>query len=101
MTVRWEYLAVVYTGETNLSTKGSVEAEKWTQWCDIWRPGSSQPETYSLEAKNWLDIANELGADGWEMTSEIILEITIVKTRGWYEVSTPVRSRWTYRRQIS
>jgi len=44
---------------------------------------------------------NQLGAEGWEQVSHVLLENTVGgPLRGWPQVGTPVTQEWTFKRPL-
>jgi hypothetical protein len=105
MRQRWEYLTVLRLYET---AQDDFPGKTWTENFWIYRPGdeegqkreahsgSSKEPEYKVTIR---DIFAELGAEGWELVSETVLDTTIVAGGlGWTDVAIPVRMRWTFKR---
>jgi len=100
---RWEYLLVAW----NLTaTPPSNEGETWTLegTFHITRPGvvgvetrrydGAQPSTHAFE------LLNELGADGWELVSNIVERSTVAPAQGYQTVGVPIASMQTFKRPV-
>jgi hypothetical protein len=99
MTARWQYLALVlvHPANHNLSAPQS-QTDNYT----IFRPDSDKRDGISGEIADWGDwlaLLNDLGAEGWELTTGTIMETTLVAGLfGWSTVGTPVRQYYTFKR---
>ena len=47
-----------------------------------------------------LELQNDLGADGWELASELIQSSRVGNNNGWLEASVPVEMLWTFKRPV-
>ena len=47
-----------------------------------------------------LELQNDLGADGWELASELIQSSRVGNNNGWLETSVPVEMLWTFKRPV-
>jgi len=105
MRQRLEYATVVRLYET---AEDDFVGQTWTENFWIYRPGDKEGqklEAHSGSSKNpehkttILKILAELGAEGWELVSETVLDTTIVASGlGWRDVAIPVKMRWTFKR---
>jgi hypothetical protein len=124
MATSWEYARVYFANEVRKVKNGDPEwerlpvatvreaAEKEWKFCwwiehrfEIWLPGSKDPEkrhSWSTgddeRATRWIDILNELGADGWELISLKIDSSAMGPTHGRETTSYPVRESATLKR---
>ena len=83
--IRWQYLRV--RAEHYPNGKGKF-------W--IRRPG--EQEEVLPDDTDFFALANELGADRWELVIERIGSSAVVTALGWNHASTPVRLTWTFKR---
>ncbi len=88
---RWEYLVVRLERSLLDMSAPAFEEQYW-----ISRPG---PELSEFQAPSgW---RNQLGAEGWEQVSHVLLENTVGgPLRGWPQVGTPVTQEWTFKRPL-
>ncbi len=93
---RWEYVVVSWRQDTNWATKRPDEPVTWDETYGISRPGSESWET--LPHKSFVDVANELGAEGWELVSQTVNKTTVVRGHGYDEIGAPVGTLWTFKR---
>ena len=82
---RWEYLRVSYQA-------APIGGVKW--W--IQRPGKGEDSL--PESTDWFVLANELGADGWELVTDQISGSAVIATLGWDHASQPVWRSWIFKR---
>jgi hypothetical protein len=104
VSVRWEYLLVAW----NLTaTPPAAPSEAWGLMgsIQISRPGASSPETRTYDASVVstiaFDLLNELGADGWELTSHVVERSTVTQAQGYQTVGVPIGSIQIFKRQAS
>ena len=96
MAVRWEYLVVVR--ESNVKKAGETW-EYLTEWFFYW-PAATQAEK-RLQDRSWgfIQVFNELGADGWEMVAETVTHSLMSTVSEWARpASRPLQFRWTFKR---
>ena len=124
MSARWEYASIVWVDEVRKITKTDPEFErlpdemkrKWERldWKNypwriqkfhIWLPRSTEADIrVAWEAFDdgyrisQLDILNELGADGWEVVSQDVLDSAMGSGYGRETTSFPIRTRTLLKR---
>ncbi|MGH2852035.1 MAG: hypothetical protein ACRDLP_15650 [Solirubrobacteraceae bacterium] len=101
MSVRWEYLVVAW----NLTAKPPVapsEAWELVGTFQLSRPGGAEVETRSYDAKQSstmaLDVLNELGADAWELVSNVVERSTLAPAQGYQNVGVAIASTQIFKR---
>lgn len=89
-----------------LTAKKADEKRTWRQELTVTRPGqddetrlvwtsSSTDETKT----STLDLLNELGAEGWELITETVLDSEIfTRLHGWENVGSPVLMKYVLKR---
>jgi hypothetical protein len=106
MTERWEYLTLLWgrslraiePGEASwceryvICRRESEEGEERLAWDEKTKP-EVQPTLVAL--------LNELGAEGWELISEIALENTVHPQTGFETVGSPISIRWLFKRRVA
>ena len=124
MRAKWEYASVVWTNTTRKVTKSDAEFVRldaetkvkaanlgldWAWWYeqkfDIWLPGATEPdirlawETGEEGYKaSFLDIFNEMGADGWELVSQTVRNNAMGRSQGFETASFPIRIYTVFKR---
>jgi hypothetical protein len=122
---RWEYASVVWTETARKITRVDPEFERlspevheeWSQkewpfyWWKvqkyyIWLPGVTEPDVrLSWETGeddyrvNFLDILNELGAQGWELASNLVASTAMGPSLGRETTGFPIRTQTVLKRQ--
>jgi hypothetical protein len=106
----WEYMAVnwVYTREWTLPADGSPGKAIWRSKLHIYRSGQEAEirDCYDSEepvakAAWWLDVLQELGAEGWELVGETVQDTVLVsEENGWKSKGTPANVRWLLKRRL-
>ncbi|MFG1652932.1 hypothetical protein ACGFIE_23670 [Micromonospora sp. NPDC049275] len=73
----------------------------WQGKYKVRRPGAKESEEFPVE-KQYAELLNELGAEGWELSTALILD-TVVSTNGagFKNAGVPVSISWTFKRQVS
>lgn len=114
MTQPWEYKAVLWVSSAELRNEGRHPSgaikKKWYYRSEfqIHEGGreldrrlnhSTYGEDEGAETVNIQDLLAELGAEGWELVSESVLNSVIVdKSEGWSQVGIPITIRWMLKR---
>lgn len=108
MTERWEYMVFDWSYVTRFKSDGSRgNSQEWRSELGIRKPGMDREERlhhdYGEEPVfSLLDVLNEFGAEGWELTTETVLATAaVVDTHGWSDAGLPIEMRWTLRRRIA
>jgi hypothetical protein len=109
---RWEYLSVQrdYKTEQRVRQGSSGEETYWhfEHFWSIWRPGASEsenPEGWSTSRPDGVGLVgllSDLGAEGWELVSQVVLRSVITShSFGWADSSgTPIQMQWVFKRPI-
>ena len=115
MTKPWEYLSLVwaYEAEKQETPDFSLRLDKihpvkeewiYKEEYRIWRAGAEEGELCSSEdgssPPSFIQILNELGAEGWELVGFEAVRSRIGKAQGWSEVGYPVRRVWMFKRPV-
>ena len=126
-TARWEYATVAWTHSIrevyrsdsewerlpektrrNCEEKGLPSAwwQEQTLW--IWLPGATEPDKRPIwstgesgHKTSPLAVLNELGADGWEVTSQLVRSSTMTKHLGWVTAGYPIQVTTLLKRQVA
>jgi hypothetical protein len=96
VTARWEYLSLVWTSHFSYSPTAGGSTESRFK---VSRPGSDDPEERP-GSDRVIDILNELGAEGWELTTMEVQANIVGKSQGWSEAGRPVRRVWMFKRPV-
>lgn len=94
----WEYLALVWEWSF-IWDEANVTGTSQAKWY-LWRPRVAEPEVFDAETTGWLSLANDLGAEGWELVSDDVLCNIVGQAQGWPKASRPVRRRLTFKRPL-
>ena len=105
MTDRWEYMSVTWIYST--TNQNTVAPTTWKGEYSIARPGQPRETRLSYDSTDkgaettGIDaLLNELGADGWELVSETVMDTTIFSSlHGWSDSGTPTQMRWSLKRR--
>ena len=109
MTDRWEYLTAVwvYASKELAKTPAGRKQFAFTHDLYVWKPGAAEPDAHPLWSstdgeisRNYLEILNGLGAEGWELVSESVLDSVVGPKEAWGDVGYPVRLQWLFKRRI-
>lgn len=88
------------------TAKKADEKRTWRQELTITRPGQdgetrlvwTSPPTDEAKTST-LDVLNDLGAEGWELVTETVLDSEIFsRLHGWESVGSPVLMRYLLKR---
>lgn len=99
MSDRWEYMIVSW-----VSRRIPVKHDFY-----IWRPGQAKAEIRhqwsekdpEAEGPHSGDLLNELGAEGWELVSDVVTESAVGTTQsGWDRGGFPIKREWTLKRRV-
>jgi hypothetical protein len=99
----WEYMSVVWRYST---AKRAEKKRTWRQELTITRPDQdgeirlvwTSPSTDEAKT-SVLDVLNELGAEGWELVAETVLDSEIfARLHGWESVGSPVLMKYLLKR---
>jgi hypothetical protein len=103
---RYEYLIILYTWETNWGEIRSLPAETrpaqtWAETLWVWRPGATEAEKRTGD-DDLLRVLNELGRDGWALTTSTVLDTTAPPGAryGWFDFAIPIRARHILMREV-
>lgn len=109
MTRTWEYMVVVYTYTGNRSRSkafylwwpGQVTAEERNDEDHRQRYGEGYAWRYD-EDHQWTSILSELGRDGWELISSVVLDSSLIRnTRCWGNSGVATKISHTFKRQLA
>jgi hypothetical protein len=100
---RWEYLVVAWNlTATAPATAG--EAWKLDGAFQISRPGVPGVETRRYDGAQattlGFDLLNELGADGWELVSNVVERNTVAPAQGYQTTGVPIASTQIFKRPV-
>lgn len=104
MSKRWEYMSVVWINATRKNGLGGEQ--EWRAEYVISRQGEAVEKRVQYDfgedesRVTFLDLANEFGADGWELVSESVLSSAAITAHGWSEVGSPIEIRWLFKRRL-
>jgi hypothetical protein len=115
LTERWEYKAILWVSSAELRNEGRHPSgalkKKWYYRSEfqIYESGkdperhlsaSTYSEDEDAETVNIQDLLAKLGAEGWELVSESVMDSVIFeKSEGWSQVGAPIKIRWTMKRR--
>jgi hypothetical protein len=125
--MQWEYASIVWSNTLKKVTKADPEYERLSpelraraerdQWeyCwwreqkySIWLPSSTEAEiriawvTGDTDyATRLVDILNELGAEGWELASQVVSGSAMGVSYGHETAGYPIETRTLLKRQIA
>jgi hypothetical protein len=119
---RWEYLVLVMEHRTELKTRSHLmtgldltfppqpEEKYWARTTThfIFRPGADDPEELAGTPTEAPDngtytcgLLNQLGAEGWELVSDVVSHSTVSTFWGWPNTSSfPIHREWTLKRMV-
>jgi hypothetical protein len=89
MTTRWEYAVLAFAYD--------LKDEAWIGKWYVWWPGKTVADERSSDVF-LTAMLNELGAQGWELTSSYVHSSAVVPGHGLQEIGTPVEMRWLFKR---
>ena len=101
MSGRWEYLVVDW------SLTATAPVAPSTAWAfvgtfQIARPGAASAETRTYDAAlvstMAFDLLNELGAEGWELVSNVVGRSAATAAQGYQTVGVPIASTQIFKR---
>ena len=104
MSKRWEYMSVVWVNATRKNA--ATGKQEWRAEYGISRKGEPLEKRVQYDygedesRVTLLDLANELGAEGWEMIGETVLSSAAITAHGWSEVGSPIEIRWIFKRRL-
>ena len=99
--MKWEY-AIVFM-DYKVERRGEDDWAWDTEWTIAWPSGelevrqgwgTDHPDS-PVRARHLL---TELGAQGWELVSDVSVRSGVVATHGWAAGSRPVAREWTLKR---
>jgi hypothetical protein len=103
MTTRWEYLVVAWN-LTATPPAGPGEGWKLDGAYQITRPGAAGPQTRRYDGAQattlGFDLLNELGADGWELVSNVVERSTVAPAQGYQTAGVPIASTQIFKRPV-
>ena len=101
MRARWEYLVVAWS-LTATAPIAPSEAWGFVGTFHISRPGVSGAETRTYDAAlvstMAFDLLNELGAEGWELVSNVVERSAVTSAQGYQTVGVPITSTQIFKR---
>jgi hypothetical protein len=98
MSERWQYMTIVW-GHISTPDRGLVQ-EYFINGAGRSEKRVSRAEHGEDEDFSFGDFLDELGAEGWELVSETVLETTLLPGIGWEQVGSPVRIRWMLKKRL-
>ena len=103
MRTRWEYLVVAWN-LTATAPLGPGDAWRLDATYQIQRPGTPGVETRhydaALPSTLGFDLLNELGADGWELVSNVVERSTVSAAQGYETAGVPIASTQIFKRPV-
>jgi len=101
VSVRWEYLvlswAMTATPPDAVSNDWRLEAS-----FHIFRPGAVTAETRTYDgtqpATLGFELLNELGAEGWELVSNVVERTAVAPAQGYQTAGVPIATTQIFKR---
>ena len=101
MSVRWEYLvlswAMTATPPDAVSNDWRLEAS-----FHIFRPGAVTAETRTYDGTQpstlGFELLNELGAEGWELVSNVVERTAVAPAQGYQTAGVPIATTQIFKR---
>lgn len=120
MRERWEYLILDWINnvENRPPTPAGRKKYAFSEDLHIWRPGAEEPEVRPLWSsadvsasalwsskgenvpRHILEVFNELGAEGWELGADVVIDSVIGSKDKRAEVGTPIRQQRIFKRRV-
>lgn len=109
--IRWEYAVLEWSydaygkvAESHMGIGPSVSTTPSADWSyrHSWRvryPGR-EPEEIAGEELSLGGVLNHLGAEGWELVSEVVMDRAAAPRRGWTRADVPVSVRYVLKRPV-
>jgi hypothetical protein len=109
--IRWEYAVLEWSyeaygkvAESQMGIGQSVSTAPSADWSyrHSWRvryPGL-EPQQLAGEDVSLGGVLNNLGHEGWELVSEVVMDRAAAPARGWPRADIPVSVRYTLKRAI-
>lgn len=111
MMIRWEYAVLEWSYETHgtvverevgVGSRVSTASSRDVSYRHLWRiryPGG-EPQPVVGEDVSLGGVLNELGREGWELVSEVVMDRSAAPVRGWPRADVPVSVRYTLKRPL-
>lgn len=101
MSARWEYLvlswAMTATPPDDVSNEWRLEAS-----FHIFRPGAPSAETRTYDGTQpstlGFELLNELGAEGWELVSNVVERTAVAPAQGYQTAGVPIATTQIFKR---
>jgi hypothetical protein len=107
MSEGWEYMSVLWFYSTKKLETAPEVLRTWRGKYLIYRMGEEPEERVQFDGRDYeekasfLEVANELGTEGWELATETVLSNTVLSEKlGWSEVGDPIEIRWIFKRRV-
>jgi hypothetical protein len=109
MSESWEYMSVIWTYSTKKVPSGTSPGATKQAWRSEYFINRHEKDVetrvqydFGEDALkvSFLGLANELGAEGWELTTEsVLVNAVMTGTHGWTDVGGPIETRWIFKRR--
>lgn len=101
MSVRWEYLVLSWA---MTATPPDAVYDEWRLEASfhIFRPGALSAETRSYDGTQpstlGFELLNELGAEGWELVSNVVERTAVAPAQGYQTAGVPIATTQIFKR---
>lgn len=101
MSARWEYLVLSWA---MTATPPDAMSDEWRLEASfhIFRPGALSAETRTYDGTQpstlGFELLNELGADGWELVSNVVERTAVAPAQGYQTAGVPIATTQIFKR---
>jgi hypothetical protein len=101
VSARWEYLVLSWA---MTATPPDAMSDEWRLEASfhIFRPGALSAETRTYDGTQpstlGFELLNELGADGWELVSNVVERTAVAPAQGYQTAGVPIATTQIFKR---
>lgn len=101
MSARWEYLVLSWA---MTATPPDAMSDEWRLEASfhIFRPGALSAETRTYDGTQpstlGFELLNELGAEGWELVSNVVERTAVAPAQGYQTAGVPIATTQIFKR---